>query len=156
MKLKRLQNIRQKLNDNVSLPYEWRVIFQELLDEAKVEYPLSSGLLEQGALQRVRQEGKIPAIKWYRQQTDCGLRDAKNEVERMMERHGVEARAYNMSGRREPITPHRAEQYLGRSVGQSTKRPGKNKPKRKIREKLRLRHRVAPKSKKLKKGANLS
>ena len=40
-------------------------------------------------LQRIERDGTIPAIKWYRDQTRCGLRQAKEHVEDLIEKTGA-------------------------------------------------------------------
>jgi hypothetical protein len=47
------------------------------------------GSLEAEVLQIVAQSGKIAAIKRYREATNSGLKDAKEAVESMMDRHHV-------------------------------------------------------------------
>ena len=49
--------------------------------------------LEAEVLDIARQQGKIAAIKRYREAQVCGLKEAKEAVEAMLTEHGVEPRA---------------------------------------------------------------
>jgi ribosomal protein L7/L12 len=51
--------------------------------------PGASGL-EAHVLQIARTQGKIPAIKHYREATGAGLKEAKEAVEAIMLQHGVQ------------------------------------------------------------------
>ncbi len=45
--------------------------------------------LEQEVIARMQESGKIAAIKWYREQRNVGLKDAKLAVEEIATRHGL-------------------------------------------------------------------
>lgn len=48
--------------------------------------------VEDEVLQIARNAGKIPAIKVYREMTGVGLKEAKDAVEAIMARHGIESK----------------------------------------------------------------
>lgn len=152
MKLSRIQAIQNRLSHNDIQVWEWEGIVRELLRDVKVEYPLPMRQLRAGALHRVRTEGKIPAIKWYRSNTGCGLKEAKDTVEKFMEEDGLPPREMGPFVQKNvgKKTPARMESYQRRT---SSKPKGKaKKRKNKVRSKLRLRHRVPPKPKSKKKS----
>lgn len=156
MKLSRIQNIQDRLARQDIQPWEWDGIVRELLRDVKVEYPLPMNQLRAGALHRVRTEGKIPAIKWWRNNTDSSLMEAKLAVEKLMEDNGLSGNPPRQTAQvRKTIgkkNPARMEAYQ-RQWDQPTKGKGKSKKKGKLRSKLRLRHRVPPKPKKKSKTA---
>ena len=43
-------------------------------------------------------EGKIPAIKLYRQETGAGLKDAKEAVEALAQKHGIKSTGTGCAG----------------------------------------------------------
>ena len=43
-------------------------------------------------------EGKIPAIKLYRQETNAGLKDAKDAVEALAQKHGIKSTGTGCAG----------------------------------------------------------
>lgn len=49
--------------------------------------------IEDEVLQIAREAGKIPAIKVYRELTGAGLKEAKDAVEAILARHGVQSKA---------------------------------------------------------------
>ena len=49
-------------------------------------------------LDHISRGEKIAAVRYYREQTRCGLRDAKDYVEALMEKTGVPIQSGNMGG----------------------------------------------------------
>lgn len=45
---------------------------------------------EQELLQRISQEGLLPAIKWVRGQTQMGLKESKDFVDQIAAKHGIQ------------------------------------------------------------------
>ncbi len=56
------------------------------------EVPAASSI-ESAVLEIAEREGKIPAIKRYRTETNCGLKEAKEAVETLLREHGVQPRS---------------------------------------------------------------
>lgn len=56
------------------------------------------GTLDAQVLTIAATGGKIAAIKWYREQTGCGLKEAKDAVESLLRQHNVSPRQSGCAG----------------------------------------------------------
>ncbi len=61
----------------------------EPADDSAIENAAPASAGDAQILNLLRKGKKIPAIKLYREQTDCGLKDAKDYVEALGLRHGI-------------------------------------------------------------------
>jgi hypothetical protein len=146
MKLARIRKIREKLAEDQyrNLSSEWTQMIQDILTDVKVEYPMPQNQLEHQVIKAVVTQGKIHAVKLWKQETDQSLMDSKRAVEAIMAREGIES-AGSRPGR--TMTPRFGNPRLinkSQPKQMQPKKKGKKKPKTKMRKKLRLRDRVAP------------
>jgi len=135
MKAIRITQIRRKLvrpaydpRDTTSIIWEYRQIIEELLREVTVE-SFNMPKLKSGVMRLLKEGKKIHAIKLYRQETGCGLKEAKDFVESIQ----------FATDRDRKKSWQNTEKAVALALG----------------KKKRLRHRAAPKSKKRKAKSDL-
>jgi hypothetical protein len=135
MKAVRISQIRRKLfapaygtQDTTSMIWEYRQIIEELLREVTIE-SFNIIKLKREVMRLLKEGKKIHAIKLYRQETGCGLKEAKDFIESIQ----------FTTDRDRKKSWQNTEKAVALALG----------------KKKRLRHRPAPKSKKRKAKSDL-